>query len=375
MPFADSFRNKSVLITGHTGFKGSWLSSWLLSLGARVHGYALDPEPNQTLYDQLGIGAQFESDTRGDILDGDLLRHTLDATNPDYVFHLAAQSLVRRSYDIPVETFATNVMGTAQLLNAVRLLGNCQAKMKPRAVIIVTTDKCYENLEWVHAYREVDALGGFDPYSASKGCAEIVVSAFRNSYFCNHRMIRVASARAGNVIGGGDWANDRIVPDCFRALQRHEPIRIRNKTSTRPWQHVLEPLSGYLWLAACLLRPELKVAPHDQLSAAFNFGPSLQSNRTVSDVVEAILRHTPGTWVDCSDPNAKHEAARLNLSIDKAYHLLGWSPVWGFDRTVEESAKWYNATAAGDDARAITAKQVEQYCLDAGQCKIAWASK
>ena len=263
--FANVFENRSVLVTGHTGFKGSWLSLWLLRLGAKVHGFSLDPLPHETLFGQLKIGKDLHSDARADIRDLEKLRATIQITKPDIILHLAAQPLVRRSFDIPIETFQTNVMGTANLLESVRTLDHeC-------AVVVVTTDKCYENREWLHAYREEDAMGGYDPYSASKGCAELVAAAYRRSYFSSNKSQRIATARAGNVIGGGDWAIDRIVPDIFRALATGESIPVRNKTATRPWQHVLEPLSGYLWLAANLWTN--KPATSDLMCSSFNFGP------------------------------------------------------------------------------------------------------
>jgi CDP-glucose 4,6-dehydratase len=257
--FSNLYKDKRVFLTGHTGFKGSWLAEWLLLLGAEVYGYALDPQPHELLYGQLGLERRMAMDTRGDLADRIKLDRALADANPDIIFHLAAQPLVRLSYEIPVETFATNVMGTAHLLDAVRRLN------RPCTVICITTDKCYENREWLHAYRENDAMGGHDPYSASKGAAELVISSFRDSFF-NRKSeagdhgdgIKLASARAGNVIGGGDWAIDRIVPDCIRAIRAGRPIAVRNKIATRPWQHVLEPLGGYLWLGARLAKqPDL----------------------------------------------------------------------------------------------------------------------
>ena len=250
-----AYEGKRVLVTGHTGFKGSWLCEWLLSLGAEIAGYALDPQPHEILYDQLGLGSRIAIDQRGDLADRAALAALVADFSPQIVLHLAAQPLVRLSYEIPVETFATNVLGTAHLLEAIRLSGN------PCAVVCVTTDKCYENREWLHAYREEDPMGGHDPYSASKGAAELVIASYRSSFFQSsivdpQSSIRLASARAGNVIGGGDWAQDRIVPDCLRSIRKGESILVRNKIATRPWQHVLEPLSGYLWLAACLESPD-----------------------------------------------------------------------------------------------------------------------
>jgi len=289
---------------------------------------------------------------------------------PDFVFHLAAQSLVRVSYRQPAETYATNVMGTVNVLESVRTAA------RPCTVVAITTDKCYENKEWVHGYREEDPMGGFDPYSSSKGAAELVISAYRRSFFSTApAQVRLASARAGNVIGGGDWAADRIVPDCIRALLRNEPIPVRNLVATRPWQHVLEPLSGYLWLGACLSGAALPPAPRQSpLASAFNFGPGHASNRTVADLVEEILKSWPGSWVDRSDPHALHEAGLLNLSTDKAYHLLQWKPVWNFAETVAQTAGWYRQSSRdAADVRHLTVGQIASYAAAARTLKVAWA--
>ena len=242
--FDDVFRGRSVWLSGHTGFKGGWLAEWLLNLGASVYGYALAPNTQPALFEQLGIAGRLQHELN-DVRDAAAVAQSIQKTQPDFVFHLAAQPLVRLSYDQPIETYATNVMGTLHVLDALRSL------KKPCAAVFITSDKCYENQEWIYGYREGDPLGGYDPYSSSKAAAEIVIGAYRRSFFQNHP-VRIASARAGNVIGGGDWAADRIVPDCIRALQNNQPIPVRNKVATRPWQHVLEPLSGYLWLAASL---------------------------------------------------------------------------------------------------------------------------
>ena len=365
--FGGVFRGARVLVTGHTGFKGSWLCQWLLRMGAEVHGYARDPQPHERLFGQLGLDSRLASDTRGDVCDLPALRKTVECIQPHFVFHLAAQPLVRLSFEIPVETFATNVMGTVHLLDSLK------DYTAPFVCVVVTTDKCYENREWLHAYREEDAMGGYDPYSASKGCAELVTSAFRRSYFQGDVNRRIASARAGNVIGGGDWAKDRIVPDIFRALRAGEPIPVRNKLATRPWQHVLEPLSGYLWLAASLHDRRLARFPTAELTSGFNFGPSLASNRTVAEVVESVLKLTPGKWVDRSDPNAVHEAEKLNLATDKAFHMLGWSPTWGFEETIQKTVEWYTDPRSGLDARELTMGQIEAYESCALDCGKAWA--
>lgn len=361
------FSGKRVWLSGHTGFKGSWLSEWLLDLGANVYGFALAPPTTLALFDQLGLAERLHHQI-ADIRDPAAVRRSIAECWPDFVFHLAAQPLVRLSYDSPVETFATNVMGTVHVLDALRAL---KQERHPCAVVIITTDKCYENKEWLNSYREDDAMGGYDPYSASKGAAEIAIHAMRRSYFGDRgSSVRVASARAGNVIGGGDWALDRIVPDCVRALTKGRPIPVRNKTATRPWQHVLEPLSGYLQLAAALAQPsdfpvlsQILEQP-GAASAAFNFGPNLSSNRTVAELVREFTRHWPGEWEDKSDPLAPHEATKLNLATDKAFHTLGWQPRWDFETTVARTASWYHDAAnlsAAPEFQAITRRQIDEY--------------
>ena len=359
------FTGKRVLVTGHTGFKGSWLSEWLLMLGARVVGFSLPPPTSPALFDQLGLEDRLEHHI-GDIRDGETLRRVVSDAQPDYIFHLAAQPLVRLSYKEPVETYATNVMGTVHLLEAVRASG------RGAVVICITTDKCYENREWLHAYCEEDALGGYDPYSSSKAAAEIAIAAYRRSFFNPEKItapesfVALASARAGNVVGGGDWALDRIVPDCMRALSCGKPITVRNPHATRPWQHVLEPLGGYLTLAA-QLDAALKSPVSDsscsrlaQLCSPFNFGPTLSSNRPVRELVEELLVHFPGTWSDESDPNALHEAGMLNLAIDKAHHLLGWHPLWNFERTISETVCWYKESGS-EGIPEYTKNQIQRY--------------
>ncbi len=362
--FGGCYKGRRVLVTGHTGFKGAWLCEWLLALGAKVTGLALPPVPS-ALFDTLSLGARLDHRV-GDVRDLATVKEAINAIAPEFVFHLAAQPLVRLSYANPVETYATNVMGTVHVMEALRVTG------RPCVAVMVTTDKCYENQEWLHGYREEDPMGGHDPYSSSKGAAELAIAAYRRSYFESaDAVVKVASARAGNVIGGGDWALDRIVPDCVRALQRERPIQVRNKVATRPWQHVLEPLSGYLWLAACLAAP--KVAPiQSDVAGAFNFGPSLASNRTVRDLVVEILKHWPGHWEDRSDPRPVHEATLLNLSTDKAYHALGWKPVWNFDETVAATMSWYGASDG--ERTALTRMQIERYSGDAARLQLAWTN-
>jgi CDP-glucose 4,6-dehydratase len=276
--------------------------------------------------------------------------------------------LVRRSYEEPVETFATNVLGVAHLLEAVRQAG------RSCVVVVATTDKCYENREDATAYREQDRLGGRDPYSASKACAELVASSYRESFFAGDLGVRLATARAGNVIGGGDWSRDRIVPDAIRALRQRQAVPVRNRTSTRPWQHVLEPLSGYLWLAAALDRPDyVEQADAASLCTAFNFGPTAASNRTVAELVEEVLAYMPGTWVDASEAGAPHEAHKLNLAIDKARDVLGWRPLWGFGETVRETVTWYESVANGKDPLRTTMDQIHHYQSAAHEAGLPWA--
>ena len=363
--FGDVFRGRSVWLSGHTGFKGAWLAEWLLQLGAKVHGYALAPNTQPALFEQLGIADRLHHELN-DVRDAAAVARSIQRAQPDFVFHLAAQPLVRLSYEQPVETYAVNIMGTAHVVDALRTL------KKPCAAVMITTDKCYENREWLYGYREEDPLGGYDPYSSSKAAAEIVTGAYRRSFFQNHP-VKIASARAGNVIGGGDWAADRIVPDCIRALQKGDPIPVRNKFATRPWQHVLEPLSGYLWLAACLaadlqspianLRP-----PSSALASAFNFGPTHESNRTVAELVEEILKHWPGRWEDKTVTRAVHEAGLLQLSIDKAHALLRWQPVWDFPTAIEQTVRWYRSPSPE-----LTVTQITQYAATAKQLELPWA--
>jgi CDP-glucose 4,6-dehydratase len=363
--FSDAFAGRRVLVTGHTGFKGSWLCEWLLALGAEVTGFALPPPTEPALFNQLGLAARIR-DLRGDVRDLPAMQSAIRTSRPDFIFHLAAQPLVRLSYAQPVETYATNVMGTVNVLEAVRLAG------APCTVVVVTTDKCYENHGREHNYHEDEPMGGHDPYSSSKGAVELVVSAYRRSYFsAPNSVVRLASARAGNVIGGGDWALDRIVPDCIRSLQRGEVIPVRHPRATRPWQHVLEPLSGYLWLAAQLQAPS---ADRGQLSAAFNFGPTPASSRPVADLVAEVLRHWPGRSEDRSEPGAVHEAALLSLSIEKARTVLAWQPVWDFAATVAQTVVWYHqVTADASQAADRTRQQIASYQTDARQLKLAWA--
>lgn len=367
--FGGCFENKTVFVTGHTGFKGSWLCEWLLFLNAKVVGFSLPPDASPSLFEQLRLADRLHH-RLGDIREPASLRAAIEASQPDFVFHLAAQPLVRRSYREPVETYSTNVTGTINLIEALRSL------TKPCTALFITTDKCYENRDWVYGYRENDSLGGHDPYSSSKAAAEIAIASWRRSFFQNHP-VRIASARAGNVIGGGDWAADRIVPDCMRALTLGQPVLLRNPNSTRPWQHALEPLSGYLWLAAKLSQPDAPLGTDpDALDSAFNFGPGPDANRTVRELVEEILRHWPGQWTDGSESTAPHESRLLQLSCDKASALLDWQPTWGFADAILETTRWYQdvmrSGGAGFASR-ITSSQISSYTAKAVALGRAWA--
>jgi len=351
----DAFSGKRVWISGVTGFKGSWLAEWLLSLGATVTGFSLPPPTSPSLFEQLELASRIQLQI-GDVRNPGETAQSLLGAEPDFVFHLAAQPLVRLSYKTPVETWETNVQGTIHVLEALRQLS------KPCAAVLITTDKCYRNREWLYAYREEDPLGGHDPYSSSKAAAEIAIASWRDSFFFNHHPVKLASARAGNVIGGGDWAEDRIVPDCIRALKRGTVIPVRNKTATRPWQHVLEPLSGYLMLAARLAN--VSTDRMADFCSPFNFGPNLSSNQTVAELVQEMVRHWPGSWEDQSDPNAPHEAGKLNLSTDKAFHLMGWKPKWDFAEAIEKTAVWYRDSQvfrSPEEFQRLTQCQIREY--------------
>lgn len=361
--FAHFYQGKRVLVTGHTGFKGSWLSLWLHRLGAQVHGLALPPDTDRGVYSTACAGV-FASESFTDIRDAAATAQAIHAVQPQVVFHLAAQPLVRLAYQQPVETIATNVMGTLHVLDALRSL-----PQPPESIVVVTSDKCYENMGWHHGYREVDPMGGHDPYSASKGACEILVSSWRRSFSASGTP-RLATARGGNVIGGGDWSADRIVPDCIRSLGAGIPIDLRNPQATRPWQHVLDCLSGYLWLGA-----RIADAPnHEALCNGMNFGPMLASVKTVRTLVEEVLRHWPGAWLDKSDRNAPHEAKLLQLAIEKAAALLGWLPVWDFATTVKHTVDWYATQRGQAGALAdFTLQQIITFESDAARSGAVWA--
>jgi|TARA_B100001971_G_C18232428_1_gene564808 CDP-glucose 4,6-dehydratase len=354
--FAKFYSGKTALVTGHTGFKGAWLSLWLRVLGAEVHGFALAPHTPPNFHETLTPGT-FASETIGDIGEFKLVNQTIGDTRPDIVFHLAAQPLVRRSYDVPLETATTNILGTAHVLEALRQNEiDCP-------VVVVTSDKCYENNSTARAFTEDDPLGGHDIYSASKAAVEIMTRSWQRAF-----KGRIATARAGNVIGGGDYGVDRILPDCVRALETSEPIVVRSPASTRPWQHVLDCLSGYLWLGA-------RLAEDEGCATAFNFGPESEDQRPVCELVEHFLQHWPGEWNDGSDPNAPYEAATLSLATDKARQQLGWQPVWDFATAVHLAARWYHQrhVVKFEDIHGLSLAQLEAFISDAVEKRVSWA--
>lgn len=343
------WKGKTVFLTGHTGFKGGWLSLWLRRLGANVIGYSLLPPTQVNLFDCAAVADGMNS-IIGDVRDGSQLSRAVADCRPDIVFHLAAQPLVRDSYRLPVDTYTTNVIGTVNLLEAVRICPSV------KAVVIVTTDKCYENREWVWGYRENEALGGFDPYSSSKACAELVTSAYRRSFFSDGSGVALASARAGNVIGGGDWSSDRLVPDCILALQAGKLVPIRNPRAIRPWQHVLEPLSGYLSLARRLYEEGAAFAD------AWNFGPSDEDARSVEWVVQRICAlWGDGARYEIDKGTHPHEATYLKLDCSKARTCLGWRPRLNLETALSWSVEWYRALRDGGNARSLVDDQIHRY--------------
>lgn len=369
-PFAGAFRGKRVFLTGHTGFKGSWMAQWLCDLGAEVTGYSHEVAADPCLFTQLGLDSRM-THVVGDVRDPAALRAAIEACDPDFVFHLAAQALVRYSYDHPVETMQTNVLGTVHLLEALRQRG------KPVACVLVTSDKAYENREVLMGYREDDAFGGKDPYSASKGAAEVVSHAYLRSYFsAPDSAVRMATARAGNVIGGGDWAADRIVPDCIRSLMAGQTIGVRNPAATRPWQHVLEAISGYLWLGTLLAGAATtpRVTRPADVFEGFNFGPWVNANLSVERLVTEVLTHWPGTWEKIGNQAAMPEAGLLGLSVDKAFHKLEWQPTLEFAQNVEMTTGWYRAVSAGHaSALDQTRADIRRYTALSQDKSIPWA--
>jgi len=363
--FNGFYEGRRVLVTGHTGFKGAWLSLWLKTLRAKVWGLSLPPPTQPNLHEIIRAGT-FEGESKCDIRDLDDLAQAVKRVRPEVIFHLAAQPIVRRSYTVPLETFQTNAVGTANLLEAVREGGlKC-------ILIVITSDKCYENREWEFAYRENDPLGGHDVYSMSKAATELVAQSWNRSFFVpDPKLGPVATVRAGNVIGGGDYAQDRIVPDCVRALTANQPILVRNPNAIRPWQHVLECLSGYLWLAA-RLSSEPKTS---RLASPFNFGPEPSARQPVRRLVEDVLKIWPGKWVDGSDPSTPHEATLLSLSIEKAGALLRWYPSWDFAEAVQRTVSWYyqRHVAKRPDMLRFSQEQIEDYVGAARRKGLAWA--
>ncbi len=341
------WQDKKVLVTGHTGFKGSWLCLWLQSLGANVSGFSLPPPTNPSMYEVADVARGMTS-IIGDIRNGGALWDAMARAEPEIVIHMAAQPLVRRSYVDPVETYSTNVMGLVHLFEAVRKTPSV------RAVVNVTSDKCYENREWPWGYRENEAMGGFDPYSSSKGCSELVTSAYRRS-FLEKSGVALASARAGNVIGGGDWAEDRLVPDFLRAMDKGATLEIRSPGAVRPWQHVLEPLSGYLSLAERLFEEG------GGFAEGWNFGPSDEDARSVRWIVEAMAEMHSGVEWRCDESEQPHEANYLKLDNSKSRARLGWRPRWSLGTALQKTLQWHDAWRSGKDMRSLTLQQIQNY--------------
>lgn len=352
LPAAAFWRGRSVFVTGHTGFKGSWLALWLHHMGARVSGYALDPSTEPNLYTVARVAEAMDSDTRADLADLAALKRALAAAGPSVVLHLAAQPLVRASYAAPLSTLASNVLGTAHLLEAVRDVAEVEA------VVVVTTDKVYENHEWVFPYRENDPLGGRDPYSASKAAAEIITASWRASFFgAGGHPARIATVRAGNVIGGGDWSAERLVPDCLRAFAADAAVQLRYPGAVRPWQHVMDPLAGYL-----LLAERLCAADGEALARGWNFGPGMAGDATVGDIAAQLARLWGAGRVECPPGQHPHEAGLLRLDITQACSRLGWRPRWTLARALEETVSWQRAWFEGNtDMQALTLRQIGAY--------------
>jgi CDP-glucose 4,6-dehydratase len=367
--FGGYYRDKSVLVTGHTGFKGGWISLWLAKLGANVTGLALPAKQSPNLYEIIQPGT-FAKEFFADIRDVSAVEHAIDKSNPDIIFHLAAQALIGPSFTNPVETVQTNLLGTMNLLEALR------HSRRRTAVIVVTSDKCYAIADRASndGYRETDPLGGRDPYSMSKATCELLVNAWRHSFFEPDRaLVGIATARGGNVIGGGDYAIDRIVPDCVRSLEQRQPVLVRNPEATRPWQHVLDCLSGYLWLGNKLYNSPKNSA----YAGAYNFGPAFQATSpSVSQLVEEFLNYWPGAWLKAANGKERPEINQLRLSIDKAIDKLGWRPTWGFAEATENTAIWYRRRHdEGDDGlRAFSIAQIDSFAHAALKQSQAWAA-
>lgn len=353
--FGDVFRGRRVLVTGHTGFKGSWLALWLHSLGAHVIGLALDPPTKNSHWEQLNVDID---DRRADIREAQHLREIVQSVAPEIVFHLAAQPLVRRSYREPLETWSTNIMGTAHVLEA------CRHQSSVRAIVAVTTDKCYENKEWLWGYRESDTLGGHDPYSASKAAMELLVKSYRDAFFKEDGVL-LATARAGNVIGGGDWSEDRLIPDVVRSVEQKQPLMIRSPHATRPWQHVLESLSGYLCLGQRLLEGASSYAD------AWNFGPTAEGNCTVAEVLIEMKKQWPALHWEQTQTPQPHEANLLQLDSTKARQLLRWKPVWSLHKGLQATAEWYQSYV--EQETVISHVQLQNYIKDAREMCVPWS--
>jgi len=344
------WNGKRVFLTGHTGFKGSWLSLWLSQLGCSVMGYALKPSSSPSLFDVAKIDKLIYSQI-GDIRDQELLSKSMVSFNPDILIHMAAQPLVRLSYSEPIETYEVNVIGTAKVLEVARNCSNL------KAIINITTDKCYENTGYDKSYTETDPMGGFDPYSSSKGCAELVAASYKRS-FLNDLGIGVASVRAGNVIGGGDWANDRLIPDILRSFELKESVIVRNPNATRPWQHVLEPLSGYLLLTQKLYHN------YEEYSEGWNFGPEEKDVKPVNWILDRMISYWPTASWKLDSKDNPHEANFLKLDISKARKKLHWSPIWGLDKTLEKIINWHKASTDNEDIQLLCIAEIKEYMKD-----------
>jgi CDP-glucose 4,6-dehydratase len=344
------WQGKRVFLTGHTGFKGSWLSLWLVSLGANVKGYALSPPTSPSLFNEAKVDSIIDSQI-GDIRDQDTLHESMTSFNPDILIHMAAQPLVRHSYDAPIETYEVNVIGTAKVLEVARSCPNL------KSIVNITTDKCYENDERSEGYKEDDPMGGYDPYSSSKGCAELVASSYRRS-FLQDQGVGLASVRAGNVIGGGDWADDRLIPDILRSFEKKEPVVVRNPKATRPWQHVLEPLSGYLILAQKLYRNQEKYA------GGWNFGPNDNDVKPVDWILDKMISKWPNSSWKLDASSNPHEAGFLKLDISKAKSQLGWQPAWELSRTLDKIIAWHRSWLSQEDMQTVSLAEIEEYMRD-----------
>jgi len=360
--FEGIYKDKKVLLTGHTGFKGTWMALWLEQMGAKVYGFSLENKDENNHLNLLNLGIEQKIN---DIRNADVLQKYFEEVQPEIVFHLAAQALVRQSYEDPVETFSTNVMGTLNVYEA------CRKTPSVKAIVNVTSDKCYENKEWEWGYRENEPMGGYDPYSASKGCSELLTSSYRNSYFNtkyfdDKHQVLLASGRAGNVIGGGDWSEDRLIPDIVKATAINEAVLIRNPKATRPWQHVLEPLSGYLTLGWKLLKKDVSVAE------GWNFGPDNHSNLQVGDIVRLSHQYWNNIQIEISkNTDEHHEANLLMLDCSKANKLLKWEAVWGIDKTIDKTINWYKEYY--ESSKVLSLSDLTEYVSDAKAVNILWA--